>query len=157
MTGTPADEPEAKRIVVGVDSSEESILALRWAVEQASLTGAVVEAVMAWDFPPHNGILGRIPWTAESLAGDVAAEALADAIMKAVGAEPPVDIRAKVVFGSPAKVLVKASADAEHLVVGNRGRGSLAGELMGSVSLVCAHHAHCPVTIIHGERYGSGS
>lgn len=39
------------RIVVGVDGSPASRDALGWAVRQAHLTGAAVEAVAAWEYP----------------------------------------------------------------------------------------------------------
>jgi ABC-type bacteriocin/lantibiotic exporter with double-glycine peptidase domain len=39
------------RIVAGVDGSPSSLSALRWAIRQAGLTGATVDAVMAWQYP----------------------------------------------------------------------------------------------------------
>ena len=48
MTGNGGTAP---RIVAGVDGSESSLAALRWAVRQAELTGATVEAVIAWHYP----------------------------------------------------------------------------------------------------------
>jgi len=144
------EENEEKRIVVGVDGSEASIRALSWAAEQAELKGAVVEAIIVWDYPPYFGTAG---WVApvEAFPKDLAEQVLAETIAKAVGAEPRVDVRTKALYGSPAKALVDASADADQLVVGSRGHGALTGALLGSVSLACAHHAHCPVTIIHRE------
>ena len=44
-----------KRIVVGVDGSPSSMKALRWAIGQAKLTGAEVEAVTAWSYPSGYG------------------------------------------------------------------------------------------------------
>ena len=46
---------QERRIVVGVDGSASSKAALAWAVEQAHRTGAIVEAVTAWDFPLSYG------------------------------------------------------------------------------------------------------
>ena len=46
---------QERRIVVGVDGSEPSKLALRWAIRQAKLTGASVDAVIAWWFPSTYG------------------------------------------------------------------------------------------------------
>lgn len=55
MNSRPDDE--APPIVVGVDGSESSNAALRWAIHQAKLTGAVVEAVTAWQIPVGTGLV----------------------------------------------------------------------------------------------------
>jgi len=49
------------RIVAGVDGSPSSICALRWAIRQAELTGAAVEAVIAWHYPIPTGGYGFAP------------------------------------------------------------------------------------------------
>jgi nucleotide-binding universal stress UspA family protein len=49
------------RVVVGVDGSASSLEALRWAVRQAELTGATVDAVIAWQYPPHSRATGGEP------------------------------------------------------------------------------------------------
>jgi nucleotide-binding universal stress UspA family protein len=48
-------------------------------------------------------------------------------------------------------VLADLSSSAQMIVVGSRGRGALARSLLGSISTGLAHHAHCPVAIIHDE------
>ena len=58
-------------------------------------------------------------------------------------------IERRVVEGAPATVLVDESRQADLLVVGSRGHGGFAGLLLGSVSQQCAHHAACPVVIVH--------
>jgi len=137
-----------RRIVVGVDGSEASIRALRWAVTQAVFSGSVVEAIICWEITPYLGMAGWVP-DEQLFPGNLAEQVLAEAIGQAVGDERPVEIRSRTEQGGPARVLVEASADADQLVVGNRGHGSLAGALLGSVGFACAHSAKCPVTIIH--------
>ena len=141
---------EQKRIVVGVDGSESSVRALQWAAEQAGFKDAVVEAVFAWDWPPYFGTVGWVA-PAEAMPDKLAPQVLDEAIEKALGSEPAVEVRRKVVQGPAGRILVEASEGAEQLVVGNRGHGTLTGALLGSVSLAAAHHAKCPVTIIHGS------
>jgi hypothetical protein len=69
------------RIVVGVDGSVPSKAALRWALRQARLTGAVVEAVTAWEFRVVYSypapVIGTVNF--EELATSVVQDAIAEA------------------------------------------------------------------------------
>jgi nucleotide-binding universal stress UspA family protein len=133
-----------RRIVVGVDGSACSKAALSWAVRQARLTGAAVEAVIAWEYPYTFGYL--MPVVTDVDYEKLAAQQVADAVAEAAG--HGVEIRSTVVEGNPAKVLLDASAGAELLVVGNRGHGGFVEALLGSVGQHCVHHAACPVVVI---------
>jgi nucleotide-binding universal stress UspA family protein len=136
------------RIVVGVDGSEPSKAALAWAICQAGLTGALVEAVIAWARPiwvRHRSLMPGLDW--EGLATQVLGDAVADA---ASGTEP-VEIKKKAIRGNPAQVLVEESAGAELLVLGSRGFGGFAGALLRSTGQQCVHHASCPVVVIRGS------
>jgi nucleotide-binding universal stress UspA family protein len=137
------------RIVVGVDGYESSQAALRWAIHQAKLTGAVVEAVTAWHFPVGAGPapIADLPDYADD-ARIVLTEAIAEMCM----IDPEVEIRPRVVEGRAGRVLVDAAEGADLLVVGCRGHGGLAGTLLGSVGQYCAHHASCPVVILRGKH-----
>ncbi len=137
------------RIVVGVDGSPASLEALRWAVGQAALTGAAVEAVTAWEYPADYGAAdyGAAPMSSGIDWQANAREALETALGQAVAADAPAIMRT-VQQGHPAKVLLNASAGAELLVVGNRGHGGFAGLLLGSVSDHVVAHAACPVLVI---------
>ncbi|BCB83042.1 universal stress protein [Phytohabitans suffuscus] len=139
------DVDQAGRIVVGVDGSEASKDALRWAVRQAQLTGASVDAVIAWEFPAYY--YGWAPAEALDLSA-VTREALRTAVDEALGEERTVAVRELVVEGNPARVLIDAVKDASLLVVGSRGHGGFAGALLGSVSQHCAQHATCPVVVV---------
>ncbi|MFK4145465.1 universal stress protein [Streptomyces sp. NPDC004065] len=147
------DEPdETGRIVVGVDGSESSKRALRWAVRQGELTGGVVEAVTAWDIPQFHGSLGWLPPSSgdEAALEGRARRELARAVEEAAGPEPSVEVRAEVRYGTPASVLLSASRGAALLVVGSRGLGGFSGLLLGSVAQHCTQHAPCPVVVIRG-------
>lgn len=145
---------EDRRIVVGVDSSHGSKAALGWALNQARLTGAAVEAVAAWQQPPtYEYSYGAIPFPSsdDSIAAiteKVLAETVADVV--ATG-DQPVDVRIKVARGPAAQVLLEAAVGAELLVVGSRGHGAFAGMLLGSVSQHCTHHAPCPVIVVPND------
>jgi nucleotide-binding universal stress UspA family protein len=140
--------PERPRIVVGIDGLESSMAALRWAIRQARLTGAVVEAVTAWHIPVGTGWLpaADMPDYQED-AFDVLAEAIAQMYV----IDPDVEVCPRVVKGQAGQVLVDAAEGADLLVVGCRGHGGLAGTVLGSVSRFCAHRAPCPVVIMRGK------
>jgi nucleotide-binding universal stress UspA family protein len=141
------------RIVVGVDGSEPSVEALRWAVHQAELTGGTVDAVIAWQYPIAAGGLGWAPTSGldDTDYAELAAKALS-AVVAEVAPPPSVQINEFVVDGNPAQALLDAARDADLLVVGNRGHGGFADALIGSVSSRCVHHATCPVVVIHGQK-----
>ncbi|MEL5955244.1 universal stress protein [Streptomyces sp. CLV115] len=146
---------ETGRIVVGVDGSESSKQALRWAVRQAELTGGVVEAVTAWDFPQFHGALGWLPPSSsdEAALEGRARRDLAEAIQETVGSQPPVEVRTEARYGTAAAVLLEASRGASMLVVGSRGLGGFSGLLLGSVAQHCTQHASCPVVVVRdGEQ-----
>jgi nucleotide-binding universal stress UspA family protein len=147
---------EKELIVVGVDGSEPSKRALRWAARQAALTSADLAAVIAWEPPDVFG------WMTPPIgvAVDFSANArhLLEATLKsAFGSEPPVPVQIEVKAGRPALVLDRASERADLLVVGNRGRGAIEEVLLGSVSLHCVFHAACPVVVVRGRQPSSAS
>jgi nucleotide-binding universal stress UspA family protein len=65
---------------------------------------------------------------------------------------PDLTLSALAVAEHPAAALTRASADAQLLVVGSRGRGALAGMLLGSVSQNLLHHAACTVAVVHEPK-----
>ena len=137
-------------IVVGVDGSDESRAALRWALDEGRLRGARVRAIYAWPFPPMAtswGYVGPAEIDLDALQRE--ADERLDSVIAEAKSEG-VDVEQAAVQGSAAQVLVEAAADADLLVVGSRGHGGFAGLLLGSVSQQCAHHAPCPVVIVRG-------
>jgi nucleotide-binding universal stress UspA family protein len=143
-------QESGRRIVVGVDGSPSSKAALAWAVRQAELTGASVEAVIAWHYPVLAGGVPFAPIGETYIAdyGEYAALVLDGAVLETVDAEGPVKVSSTVREGNAAQVLLDASAGADLLVVGSRGHGGFTDALLGSVSQACVHHARCPVVIV---------
>jgi len=142
------------RIVVGVDGSVAAQRALRWALEEAKLRHVEVDVVNAYRYEMYwSEAFGMTALAPEAdLAND--SEALVrEAVERAADvAKDHVVVRARSVEGPAANVLLDASASADLLVVGSRGRGGFAGLLLGSVSQQCANHARCPVVIVpHGR------
>ena len=158
MTEEPSGG-DTPRIVVGVDGSPSSERALRWALRQAKLTGATVEAVIAWHFPFISGGYTWPPTGIMVSATDfrkIAERMLADTVSRAAGGDLRAPVTQKVLEGDAAAVLIRESADADLLVVGSRGHGGLAEAMLGSVGQHCVHHAACPVVIIRGDVRAAG-
>jgi|tagenome__1003787_1003787.scaffolds.fasta_scaffold20907136_3 nucleotide-binding universal stress UspA family protein len=145
------------KIVVGVDGSEQSKDAFRFAVEEAQLRQARVLAVNAWTAPafPSDPLLVAAPVDYPELmaAMQVGAERLlANVIDEVVGAtQASVQVDGAVIEGPAARVLLEAAEDAEMIVVGSRGHGGFSRLLLGSVSEQVVHHAPCPV-LVHRRK-----
>jgi len=145
-------EKESRPVVVGVDGSPAARAALRWAVEDARRRGCRVDAVWAWH-PDYGGMIGPLPAEVVLALSPQTLEAAArKALDAAVEGFEGVDVRPVLVEGDPRDVLVKASEEAELLVVGNRGHGTIVGAILGSVSAHCVHHASCPVVVIRAQK-----
>lgn len=146
-------------IVVGVDGSPGSNAALRWAIAEARVRQTPLHAVHAWPFPTAAVGL-RFPLIDEDVLSSFreAAEQVLDSSLVKLAAEAEgVEVTRSVVEGAAGQVLVESAKGAELLVVGSRGRGSFSELLLGSVSQQCAHHASCPVVIVHEPRLASAA
>jgi nucleotide-binding universal stress UspA family protein len=141
--------------VVGIDGSEDSKNALRWAARQAELTATTLEAVTAWQLPVSFGTVWQMPaptasptisrrWTSPPTRRRHWTRRLEDVL----GPSPHVSVTRRLVSGHPAPVLIEASRHAALLVVGRSGHGGFAGMLIGSVSQHCVSHAACPVVVV---------
>ena len=131
-------------IVVGIDGSEASADALRWAANQARLSAGEVQAVITWQTPSSYGFY--VDYTDDDATAD-ARKTLEKVVADVLGEPPSVPVNLRVVKGQPADVLTEATRSADLLVVGSRGRGAFAGMLLGSVSQHCVQHASCPVLV----------
>jgi nucleotide-binding universal stress UspA family protein len=150
---TPGEETTVsgwKTIVVGVDGSPGSRRALTWAAAEAADHGADLIVVNVWEhtlLPPAGSVSVSehyVPDPSQRTADD-----LLGVIKEELGDDPPVRVQPQVKQGRPAKVLIEESADADLLVVGNRGHGGFKGLVIGSVSQHVAAYAKCPVTVVH--------
>ena len=144
-------------IVVGVDGSECSRSALRFALEEARIRKTKLRIVVVWHVPLPSYGAGWTPppphlvEDAESAGEQLLAEALELAQANGSSAEIEPVLRE----GQSANVLVDEAAEAELLVIGSRGRGGFRELMLGSTSQQCAHHARCPVTIVRAGCEGA--
>ncbi|MEO9174474.1 MAG: universal stress protein [Gaiellales bacterium] len=144
-------------IVVGVDGSKSSRVALEWALAEAKLRGSTLRAVHAWMIPAVG--TSEAPWalmgTTDYLALDSSEieKAAGDALEREIsevqaGAGSDVVIERQVVDSPAAQAIIDASKDAELVVVGTRGHGAIASLVLGSVSHHVVQHATCPVVTV---------
>jgi nucleotide-binding universal stress UspA family protein len=144
-------------IIVGVDGSDHSQLALAWAMREAARHHVPLTVMTVHPAPvrPATQIFWPVPDLPDrSYDPEFARKALrglVDQVAREVAETLP-EITVSVVMGDPAEELVNASRDADILVVGSRGSGGFARLLMGSVSSQVTHHAVCPVVVVPGSR-----
>jgi nucleotide-binding universal stress UspA family protein len=140
------------KIVVGVDGSESSKEALRWAIGHAE-RGDTLVAVHAWSIPTPVAVpFDALPIVATDHEDE--AHKLLDVIVADVEAETHgVPVEKRVVRRQPGEALVRASGDADLLVIGSRGHGPVRRLVLSSVGQYCTTHASCPVVVTpHHER-----
>lgn len=141
----PVDGP----VLVGVDGSESSRLAVGVGADEAALRD--VPLVLVHVSPANEE--RTVPEEIEESQAAYQAEAvrlLADASALARAEHPGLVVREHPVRAAgAAQGLIEASGTASLLVVGTRGRAGFTGLLLGSVSQAAIQHAHCPVLVAH--------
>jgi len=147
----PGDLAGRSGIVVGVDGSEASEVALDVAAAEANSTGQTVQAIRAWQAPS--------PWTDSGLVDleylrsleEMYGHILDDSVERVADAYPDLRIQRSLVAGQPAHVLVEASEGATLLIVGNHGARGITRFLLGSVSHSVILNAVSPVVVVRAD------
>ncbi|WIV53897.1 universal stress protein [Amycolatopsis nalaikhensis] len=121
-------------VLVGFDPSGSSEHALRFALEEAAAVCARVHVVHAWRIGDGHVEQRELEahlagWARKYPALEITAQALRDR--------------------SPARALLAAAPGARLIVVGTRGRGPVAGGVLGSTGNALLAHAACPVAVVH--------
>ena len=140
-------------IIVAIDGSDHSRLALTWAMREAVQHHAPLTVMTVHPGPVRPAT--KIFWAVRDYPEDShnlefarkAVQEYVDKVAKEIGETVP-EVTVNVAVGDPAEELIKASRDADMLVMGSRGSGGFTRLLMGSVTSKVAHHAGCPVVII---------
>ncbi len=149
----PGRAGEAKSgVAVGVDGSAHAEIALAHAFEQASARGVGLHVIHAWW---TRASVGR---THATQADQIAQErlVLSEAMAGWAQTYPDVEVRVSMPVGPAVLAITEAARDAELIVVGSRGRGSVRGLLLGSVSRGVLKHAPCTVVVVRGPAPASG-
>ncbi len=140
--------PEGSGVVVGIDGSEGSQLALDFAADLADRHGESLTVLLAWGHPESWGIAQPDLVVAEPAEEDrlIVAEAVAGLAER----YPDLVIVSEVSAARPERALYAASVDARMLAVGSRGHHALAKALLGSTSEELVAELPCPVAVIRG-------
>jgi len=142
------------QIVVGVDGSEHSEVALRWAAREAELRGGglgALTAVLVWELFNQRHADGSTGFDPEY--DDTKADAALLATLEdALGAEAAASVVRRTIVAVPAQGLLEAAKGADLLVVGARGLGGFRGLLLGSVSQQALQHATGPVAVVRSSE-----
>src|SRR3954453_7069520 len=140
-------------VVVGVDGTPSSEAALRWAVQYADNHHRPITLVHAVGHTPGTGSEAYRVQARQTKR--IAARRIVDhAFGQVQQLSPGLDVHVWVPFGGAHDVLMQAATRASVVVVGTRGRGSIATLLLGSVSVGLSAHAPCPVVVARGAKDG---
>ena len=143
-----------ERIVVGIDGTEAPSSALRRSVEEAQTWGARLTAISAVPIAVGPAVMAWTPTGIDhsALLAQVR-EGMDKAIAEAVG-DRGINVARHALDGSPASLLIEFSTAVDLVVVGTRGRGGLAGVLMGSTAQTVLGHSACPVMVVPSTHLG---
>jgi nucleotide-binding universal stress UspA family protein len=136
-------------VLVGVDGSEDSRTALRWAAATAAALQLPLRAMWAWHYP-SDAILsvGNIHLPEPQRADELIETQLRHLLTDVLG-DDGAAVAVEVGRGPGAGALLRAAEDEPTMVVvGSRGLGGFKGLLLGSVSRQLCEHAPCPVTVV---------
>ncbi|MFG3270018.1 universal stress protein [Streptomyces luteogriseus] len=140
-------------LIVGVDGSDGSILAIDWAVDEAVRHGLPLRLVHASLWERYEGALPSL--SRERPSERVMAEHIvASAEERVRRLSPDLKVTGEALAAEAVSALLSEGDNASALVTGSRGRGELKGALLGSVSLAVAARAYCPVVVVRGDKAG---
>jgi nucleotide-binding universal stress UspA family protein len=146
--------PDSRHLVVGIDGSPNSEVALAFGFDMASRHGWELIAVHAWEVPAYDLIVvpsGPVPVPLTDVADDEVR--LAAEVLAGFRADfPDVHVHERLVRAAPADALLTEGKEAAMIVVGTRGRGPTAAAVLGSVSNAVLHKARVPVAVVPYEE-----
>ncbi|MFD8736065.1 universal stress protein [Streptomyces sp. NPDC059618] len=134
------------RVVVGVGEKSWDSAALRFAVQEAKLRRASLDAVRAWRCPAHESTDHPLPASEPARLHEAHATEILDKVLENAPAD--VDLSRRAVEGPVRRVLLDASHDADLLVVGARRSREHLGLQLGRVAHAVLHHSACAVAVV---------
>ena len=144
----------APRVIVGVDGTEGSVEALRWAAHEAARRGWPLHVMTCAELPVavEAGMVGAGGVTGSAMDSIVAEQEAINQravnLARSFGLE--LEVSGETVLGAPGYALVSSSHDTDVVVVGATSHPGRLTDLLGSVATVVAHRAKGPVVVVHG-------
>jgi nucleotide-binding universal stress UspA family protein len=132
--------PDRAPVLVGIDCSPASELALQIALDEASRRGVELTALHAWS----DAAVYQLPWVDWP---EEAERSLAEYLAGWQERYPDVKVHRLVALDHPGRALIEESETAQLVVVGSHGRGGIARTLLGSVSNAVVHAVRTPVIV----------
>lgn len=147
---------DGRPVAAGFDGSRAAEVAVRWAAEEAVRRRVALRLVSAFPWPAEHVVSGAPTFGEQYRAASLAAarDRLADEGATIEQLVPGLRVVAEVRVGSAVGTLADEAQRAQLLVLGSRGRGGVAGMLLGSVSSTLAAHAACPVVVVKDDAVG---
>jgi len=142
-------------VVAGVDGSDGSMRAVRWAARQAALWECPLRLVHAYAWPwIQQPFVAGVPSHYRQALMNAANDWLRKAADVAVQTAPELAVGTELISSTAAQLLISESQRARMVVVGSRGLGGFTGLLVGSTAVALGAHAHCPVAVVRGAGEG---
>ena len=134
-------------IIVALDGSEQSLLALEHARAIAESFGSKLILVHA--FPPTSDLRDSKQYNNLVALRTIEGQAIIDTARKKLG-RTSIEVEEDLIEGPAAEALLSVASirNSELIVMGSRGMGSLKGLVFGSISTKVSHYAPCPVMVV---------
>ncbi|MDX3192538.1 universal stress protein [Streptomyces sp. MN03-5084-2B] len=157
VRGRPGAAAASGPVVVGVDDSVSSDLAIATAFEEAASRGADLVVVHAWLWftsdSAYTHARRHIPVLEELESRERVS--LSERLDRGREKHPGVAVRTVLARDRAVRCLLEYSADAQLLVVGSQGRGGFSGMVLGPISQALLYHATCPLLVVRPAAAGT--
>jgi nucleotide-binding universal stress UspA family protein len=138
-------------ILLATDGSPTATQATTFAIELAGATGWPLQVLCAWALPVTY--FGEIPDEKLAKLRRTSQENAENVVHDAVEAarECGVEAKGSVAYGDPVSEICAAARNAQLVVLGAHGWGSVRRLVYGSVSSSVLHEAPCPVLVVRAD------